>query len=262
VEDPTARFAELVQGPEDQLSLDRASLLIAAHAYPALDVEAELERLNELAAACPEPTLHGWRRYLFEDLQFTGNVEDYYDPANSFLNEVMRRRIGLPISLSVLGMEVGRRLGLKLLGVGMPGHFLLQHAGSDPPTWVDPFAGGKLLDREACEERFHLVNGASTPFLESYLEPIGSRAILARMLANLKAIYATRGNLEALAWVFALRLAIPGVPPLERRDLARVLGSTGQFDKAAEALEELAETLPAQAESLLTEALALRARLN
>ena len=262
MEDPTARFAELVQGPESQLELDRASLLIAAHAYPNLDIEAELEALNELAAGCPEPTLHGWRRYLFLDLGFTGNVDDYYDPANSFLNEVVRRRIGLPISLSVLGMEVGRRLGLEMVGVGMPGHFLLQHVASDPPVWVDPFSGGRLLDREACEERFHLVNGASTPFLESYLEPVSPRAILGRMLANLKAIYATRGNLEALAWVFALRLAIPGVPELERRDLARVLGSTGQFDKAAEALEELAETLPAQAEPLLAEAVALRARLN
>ncbi|MCA1676297.1 MAG: transglutaminase-like domain-containing protein, partial [Actinobacteria bacterium] len=242
--------------------LDRASFLIAAHAYPDLDVDASVAALDDLAAHCPEPTLEGWRRYLFEDLRFTGNVEEYYDPANSFLNEVIRRRVGLPISLSVLGMEVGRRLGLSLVGVGMPGHFLLQHAGADPPVWVDPFAGGRVLDRAACEERFHVVNGASTPFLETYLDPVRPRAILARMLANLKAIYATRGNLEALAWVFALRLAIPGVPPLERRDLARVLGSTGQFVQAAQALEELAETLPAQASSLLSEAVALRARLN
>ncbi|MDQ3980185.1 MAG: transglutaminase-like domain-containing protein, partial [Actinomycetota bacterium] len=198
MDDPTASFAELVQGPESQLPLDRASLLVAAHAYPDLDIEAELEAINELAAGCPEPTLPGWRRYLFEELGFTGNVDDYYDPANSFLNEVLRRRVGLPISLSVLGMEVGRRLGLHLVGVGMPGHFLIQHVGSDPPVWVDPFSGGRLLDRQTCEERFHLVNGASTPFLETYLDPVGPRAILGRMLANLKAIYATRGNLEAL----------------------------------------------------------------
>ena len=262
VDDPTARFAELVQGPESELPLDRASLLIAAHAYPDLDVEAELAGLDDLGAGCPEPTLHGLRRYLFDELGFTGDVEQYYDPANSFLNEVVRRRAGLPISLSVLTMEVGRRLRLELVGVGMPGHFLLRHVGTDPPVWVDPFAGGRLMDRAACEERFHLVNGASTPFLESYLDPVGPRSILGRMLANLKAIYASRGNLEALAWVFALRLAIPGVPVLERRDLARVLGSTGQFVQAAEALEELAETLPSQAPTLLAEAVALRARLN
>lgn len=262
MEDPTARFAELVEGPEDQLPLDRAALLIAGHAYPDLDVDAHLAWLDDLAARCPEPTFEGWRRYLFEDLRFSGDVEDYYDPANSFLNEVLRRRTGLPITLSVVGMEVGRRLGLPFVGVSMPGHFLIEHLGSGPRRWVDAFAAGRVLDRAACEERFHLVNGASTPFLESYLDPVGPRLILGRMLANLKAIYASRGNLEALAWVFALRLAIPGTPPLERRELARVLGSTGQFVQAAEALEELADTLPTQATSLLAEAQALRARLN
>lgn len=262
VDDPTARFAELVEGPEEQLPLDHASLLIAAHAYPDLDVGAHLAELDDLAAQCPEPTFDGWRKYLFEELRFSGDVENYYDPANSFLNEVLRRRTGLPITLSILGMEVGRRLGVPLVGVSMPGHFLLEHGGASPRTWVDPYGGGRVLDRAACEERFHLVNGASTPFLESYLDPVGPRAILGRMLANLKAIYASRGNLEALAWVFALRLAIPGTPTLERRDLARVLGSTGQFVQAAEALEELAETLPGQATSLLAEAVALRARLN
>ncbi|MFP5319369.1 MAG: SirB1 family protein [Acidimicrobiia bacterium] len=262
MEDPTARFAELVEGPEDELPLDRAALLIAAHAYPDLDVDAHLAELDDLAARCPDRSFEGWRRYLFEDLRFTGDVEDYYDPANSFLNEVLRRRTGLPITLSVLGMEVGRRLGVPLVGVSMPGHFLLEHVGAATRTWVDPFSGGRVLDRAGCEERFHLVNGASTPFLETYLEPVRPRAILGRMLANLKAIYANRGNLEGLAWVFALRLSIPGTPALERRDLARVLGSTGQFVQAAEALEDLAESLPGQATSLLAEAQALRARLN
>ncbi len=262
MDEPTARFAELVQRPEDDLPLDRAALLIAQHAYPELDVEAHVAWLDELAARCPDRSFEGWRRYLFEDLRFSGNVETYHDPANSFLNEVLRRRVGLPITLSVVGLEVGRRIGVPLAGVGMPGHFLLEHVGADSRTWVDPFAGGRVLDRAACEERFHLVNGASTPFLDVYLDPVGPRAILSRMLANLKAIYATRGNLEALAWVFALRLSIPGTPSLERRELARVLGSTGQFLEAATALEELAGTLPTQADALLAEAQAFRARLN
>lgn len=261
MQEPTARFAELVQRPESDIPLDEAAFLIAAHAYPDLDLGAELAQLDDLAAGCPRPGFEGWRVYLFEDLGFSGDVEHYYDPANSFLNEVIRRRVGLPITLSVLGLELGRRLGVPLVGVGMPGHFLLQHRG-DPPVWVDPFAHGRVLDRDGCEERFRLVNGARTPFLDSYLEPVGPRDILGRMLANLKSIYASRGNLEALAWVFALRLSIPGTPPLERRDLARVLGSTGQFLEAAAALEGLAEVLPAQADSLRAEAVALRARLN
>ena len=262
-DDPTMRFAELVQGPEDDLPLDEAALLIAAHAYPDLDVGFELELLDGLAERCPEPSLDGWRHYLFVDLGFTGNVDDYYDPDNSFLNQVVRRKVGLPISLSVLGQVVGDRLGLRLAGVGLPGHFLLRHdAVGTPPAFVDPFGGGRMLDRDGCIERFHAVNGANAAFVDSYLDPIGPRAILGRMLANLRAIYAARGDVDSLAWVFALRLAIPGTPAIERRELARVLGSTGQFAEAAEVLESLAGALPAMEDALEAEALALRARLN
>jgi regulator of sirC expression with transglutaminase-like and TPR domain len=262
-DDPTIRFAALVAGPEDELPLDEAALLIAAHAYPDLDVGFELELLDGLAERCPDPSLDGWRRYLFEELGFTGNVDDYYDPDNSFLHQVMRRRVGLPISLSVLGLAVGRRLGLRLSGVGLPGHFLLRHDGDQPgPVFVDPFAGGRSLDHDACVAQFHAVNGAAAPFVESYLDPVGPRAILGRMLANLRAIYGQRGDLDSLAWVFALRLAIPGTPPIERRELARVLGSTGRFVEAAEVLEGLAVALPALDDALRAEALGLRARLN
>ena len=257
--DPTARFTELVQGPEDELALDEAALLIAAHAQPELDIDAELAVLDGLAAGIPERTLEGWRRHLFVDLAFSGNVKRYYDPANSFLNEVVRRRRGLPITLSVLGMEVGRRVGLRLEGVGMPGHFLLRHG---PDAYVDPFDGGRLLDRDGCVERFHAVNGAQAPFLSSYLDPVGPRAILARMLNNLKSVYAARGDIQALSWVFELRMALPGASPLEGREWARVLGATGRFVEAATELEALAHLLPEQEEELLSEAFAFRARLN
>ena len=261
-DDPTARFAELVQGPEEELPLDEAALLIAAHAYPDLDIQFEMELLDGLAERCPDPTFEGWRRYLFVDQQFTGNVEDYYDPDNSFLNKLLERRTGLPITLSVLGIVIGRRLGLHLDGVGLPGHFLLRHDADGPPVFVDPFAGGRLLDREGCIDRFRAVNGLSAPFVESYLEPVGPRSILGRMLANLRAIYAAKGDLDGLSWVFALRLSIPGTPAIERRELARVLGSTGEFVEAAEVLEGLAKTIPSLEQPLLAEALALRARLN
>jgi len=269
-DDPTVRFAALAQGPEDELPLDEAALLMAAHAYPDLDVDFELELLDGLAERCTDRSLNGWRRYLFDELGFTGNVADYYDPDNSFLHQVVRRRVGLPISLSVLGMAVGRRLGLHLRGVGLPGHFLLRHdedgddgvrATQAEPVFVDPFAGGRVLDRAACLERFRAVNGRE-PFVESYLDPVGPRAILGRMLANLRAIYATRGDVDSLAWVFALRLAIPGTPPIERRELARVLGSTGRFEEAAEVLEGLAVAVPALEGPLRNEAIGLRARLN
>ncbi|MGI9023659.1 MAG: SirB1 family protein [Acidimicrobiales bacterium] len=262
-EDPTARFAELVQGPEEELPLDEAALLVAAHAYPDLDIGFELGLLDGLAERCLQRDLEGWRRCLFDELGFTGNVADYYDPDNSFLNQVVRRRVGLPITLSVLGQVVGARMGLRLAGVGLPGHFLLRHdPATGPPAFVDPFAGGRLLDRDGCIERFKAVNGLDAPFVDSYLDPVGPRAILSRMLANLRAIYAARGAVDSLAWVFALRLSIPGTPAIERRELARVLGSTGHFVEAAEVLEDMAEALPDMEDELEAEALALRARLN
>ncbi|HTJ76778.1 MAG TPA: transglutaminase-like domain-containing protein [Acidimicrobiales bacterium] len=257
--DPTSRFRELVHGPEDALPLDEASLLIAAHARPGLDLAAELAKLDALAAGIDERTLDGWRRHLFVHLGFSGNVRRYYDPANSFLNDVVRRRRGLPITLSVLGIEVGRRVGLRFEGVGMPGHFLLRH---DSGTYVDPFEGGRLLDRAGCIERFHALHGPRTPFLANYLDTVGPLAILDRILNNLKAVYTGRGDIAALAWVFDLRMALPGASPLERRDRARVLGATGRFIEAAEELEELVDLVPEQEEALLSEAFAFRARLN
>ena len=258
---PTARFTQLVQGPEDQLALDEAALLIAAHAYPDLDVDRELARLDTLAAGCPEPTLEGWRDHLFVELGFTGDTERYYDARNSFLNDVLDSRRGLPITLSVVGIEVGRRLGLRFDGIGMPGHFLLRLADA-PETFVDPFQGGALLDRLGCVQRFNAVNPPALPFLGSYLEPIGPRAILGRILQNLKGVYTRQANTDGLRWVFDLRLAIPGTPPLERRDGARLQAAGGRFDVAADQLEDLADSLPDSADDLLTEARALRARLN
>jgi regulator of sirC expression with transglutaminase-like and TPR domain len=258
---PTARFAQLVQGPEHELPLDEAALLIAAHAYPDLDVDRELSRLDALAAGCPEPTLDGWRQHLFTDLGFTGETERYYDARNSFLNDVVDTRRGLPITLSVVGMEVGRRLGLRFGGVGLPGHFLLRFADK-PDTFVDPFHGGALLDRLGCVKRFNAVNSPAAPFLGSYLDPIGPRAILGRILQNLKGVYSRQGDTDGLRWVFDLRLAIPGTPPLEARDGARLQAAGGQFDVAAEQLEDLAESLPESADDLLTEARSLWARLN
>ncbi len=258
---PTARFTELVQGPEDELVLDEAALLIAAHAYPDLDVARELGRLDDLADRCPEPTLEGWRQYLFVDVGFTGETQRYYDPRNSYLNDVLDSRRGIPITLAVLGIEVGRRLGIHLDGVGLPGHFLVR-ATDTPDTFVDPYHGGALLDRLGCVQRFNAVNPPTLPFLGAYLEPVGPRAILGRILQNLKGAYTRLGDTAALRWVFDLRLAIPGTPPLERRDGARVQAAGGRFDIAADQLEHLADTLPDQAEDLLTEARALRARLN
>ena len=201
-------FARLVQGPEEEIRLDQAALLLAATARPALDVAAGLVRLDDLAAACPEPTIDGLRHRLFTVEGFRGNDVDYYDPANSYLDQVLERRMGIPITLALVLMEVGRRLGVVVEGLNTPGHFLVRHGG----VVLDPFAGAVEVD----------VAGLSP----AALEPVGPRVVLARMLANLKHVFVARNDVVALRWVLELRTAIPGTPASEREELRRLLADT------------------------------------
>jgi regulator of sirC expression with transglutaminase-like and TPR domain len=237
----------------------RGRPLIAAQARPELDIGVELGRLDELAGGCPEGTLDGVARHLFVDLGFRGNTEQYQDPDNSYLDQVLRRRVGIPITLSVLTMEVGRRLGIGLDGVGMPGHFLIRHR-ADPGTFLDPFGGGRRLDADGCRALFTTLGGSG--WEDSYLAPVGSRAILTRMLLNLQGLFLP-ANLRSAAWVLHLRLAIPGLALPDRLGLARALGSLGRFGSAAAELDRVADELPDEEAVLVrAEATALRARAN
>jgi regulator of sirC expression with transglutaminase-like and TPR domain len=218
----TERFRALVELPEAALPLDEAALLVAAHASPGLDVDAYLARLDDLAASCPAPTLDALVTHLFRRGGFRGNRDDYYDPRNSMLSDVLDRRLGIPITLSVLAMEVGRRLGVPLWGVNMPGHFLLRDK-VDPTVFVDPFHGGRLLDAAGCARLYRRLAGAGAAWDDSWLEPVGRWSILARLLGNLTRIYQHRHQYEDLRWVMELRSALPGAGPAERAELARLM---------------------------------------
>lgn len=260
--DPTHRFAELIDGPEDELALDEGALLIAAHAYPDLDLGAELARLDDLAAACPASDVDGLVRWLFGDLGYAGNVRAYHDPRNSYLNDVVERRTGIPITLAVLAKVVGARLGIELVGIGMPGHFLLRDR-DDPAGFVDPFAGGSRLGVPDCIAAFHALHGADVAFDPRFLDPVGPTAILGRMLANLRGIFASTGDRRSLQWVLRLRLAIPGVPPEERAELAALLAAGGRFGEAADELGTLADLLGGElGDEYERSAERFRARLN
>ena len=229
-----------MHGPEAALPLDEAALLIAAHAHPGLDVAAQLQRIDQLAAGVREPTLTGLRRHLFAELGFAGDEDDYYDPRNSYLDTVLDRRVGIPITLSVLLMEVGRRLGVPLDGVSMPGHFLVRDK-VDPEVFVDPFARGRELDRRGAELRFHAIQGPGAVFDPSFLAPVGRRAIVARMLANLETAATMRNDTSTLAWVLRLRTSLPDAAEADRRKLASVLAATGRFVEAADVFDALGD---------------------
>ncbi len=207
--DPTRRFTDLVHRADDEIPLDEVALCIAAVARAHVDVDAGLALLDGLAAKVAEPTLDGLRRLLFVDQRFRGDDATYDDPRNSFLDVVLERRRGIPISLSVLTMEVGRRVGVPLAGVGMPSHFLLRDK-VDSSVFVDPFHGGRLLDAPGCRRLLESRVGDGVTWRDDYLAPVPRLAIVWRMLTNLKAHYQRMDRPGDLAWVMRLRVALPG----------------------------------------------------
>ncbi|HUF32515.1 MAG TPA: transglutaminase-like domain-containing protein [Acidimicrobiales bacterium] len=261
--DATARFVELVHRPEGAIPLDEAALLIAAHAHPDLDPAAGQARLDEIAGGVLGSTLDALRRHLFVELGFTGDDVHYHDLRNSFLDDVLERRVGIPITLSVVMIEVGRRVGVPLSGVSMPGHFLVRD-GIDPDVFVDAFARGAVLDEAACRQRFHQVHGPGAEFDPAFLRPVGTVAIITRMLGNLEGIATTSGDRDLLSWVLTLRSSMPDAGGAEHRKLAAVLASSGRFGEAAGILDRLAGEHPDEASSaqLAQAAHRLRAKLN
>lgn len=258
-DDPARRFARLVARPDSDLPLDEAALLIPTCVRPA-DVADGLARLDDLAGACTARDAEALSRFLFVDNAFVGDTNDYGDPRNSFLDDVLTRRKGIPITLSVLMLEVGRRVGIDVVGVGMPGHFLVRDT-YDTETLFDPFHGGARLDQSGARALYAAVRGGDT-FRAEYLEPVAKRAILSRMLANLQHSLMSRRP-GAVVPVVRMRCAIPGLPRGERHQLATLLGSLGDFDEAAAMLDELAvELTGTDAERVRGQALALRARGN
>jgi regulator of sirC expression with transglutaminase-like and TPR domain len=228
--DVTGRFAEVVSGPVDALPLDEALLLIAAHDHP-VDIPAQRARLDELAAACEPSNLQSVLEVLFVTGGLRGDEVDYHHPDNSFLDRVLDRRRGLPILLSVVTAEVAARCGVCLAPVGLPGHFLLRDCADDD-GFIDPFHGGRRLDRAGCEALFGRLH-PGTPFDAAFLEPVDSRAVVARVVTNLVRTYLQRGPVGSLAWAAHLRAVVVGGDAW--RVAARLRERTGDWWRAAEA---------------------------
>jgi len=257
--DAVQRFAELAGRPDPPL--DRAALAIAAGADPALDPSRWLAELDALADGVS--TLDGLLRRLFVEEGFAGNEADYYDPRNSLLPAVLTRRLGIPISLAVVTIEVGRRAGIALEGVGMPGHFLVRPVGTQ--VHLDVFRGGAELGMAECEARFRAASGAGpdVPFGPHLLAATPPTAILVRMLENLRGIYRSRRRPADLEWVLRMRLALPGTGLADIVELASALGDQARWVDGARLLEEQAAgASPAGAQRLRTAARSLRANLN
>jgi regulator of sirC expression with transglutaminase-like and TPR domain len=238
--EPAEAFGEIARMPEAAIDLGRAALLIAQIEHPDLDVAHEQARLDALAEKIGPGDVHHLRAALFEREGFTGNVKDYYDPLNSCLNDVLDRRLGIPITLSLLAMEIGRRVGLTVRGIGLPGHFMASADG----VLFDPFNGGGIVSRAEAATVVTRVLGKPVALADDHFVPVAKGQILVRMLANLRGVYVEREEWAKARAVMERLMVLDPNAPGHLRDYGTVLMKQGNFARGAAQWERYLEQHP------------------
>ncbi|PSP19646.1 MAG: hypothetical protein BRC58_00660 [Cyanobacteria bacterium QS_8_64_29] len=243
-DDPIGRqnFRRAIAVPDERIDLGRAALYLAQEDDPHLDPEATLATLDRMAQALhsrlpperyPLRVIHTINDYLYGELSFCGNRQDYYNPRNSFLHQVLAHRTGIPISLSLVYLELARRIDFPMVGIGMPGHFLIQPDFEGAGIFVDAFEGGEILFEQDCQAKLQQIYQQPVSLERHWLQPIGNRQFLARMLTNLKAIYLERQDVaRTLAAVERIVLLFPEAAR-ERRDRGLLYYQLGDRQAAA-----------------------------
>lgn len=244
------RFEALVAGSDEAVDAGQCALVASAAVSPAVDVTAEMARLDDLAAGAshrvgaaesPLGKVNALNEHLFDELGFAGNMDEYYDPRNSLLDQVMGRRLGIPITLSLLYIEVGARLDVPLAGIGMPGHFLVRHVEEDG-LYVDPFNRGVILSEAECKDQFQRINEGMR-WDPAFLAAVSPRSMVARMLRNLAAIWTQREELALAERVLTLLVALQPGEAGHRRDRGMLRFRQGHEVEALEDLERYVDPL-------------------
>jgi regulator of sirC expression with transglutaminase-like and TPR domain len=203
---PITRFTLEVNQLDRDINLAKAALYIAQLEYPDLDLDKYLNTLEAIAKEIeiklpktryPLKVIQIINEHLYDQLHFYGNEEDYYDPRNSFLNEAIDRRTGIPITLSLIYLEIAKRIDFPMIGIGLPGHFLIRPDIEDGEIFVDPFNKGEILFAEDCRQKLIQLYQQDIPvLLPEMLEPVTNRQFLLRMLNNLQMIYLNQGDFK------------------------------------------------------------------
>jgi len=245
-QDTRTRLEDLLRQVDLDVDLAEAALLIAAQEYHDLDVRGYLVRLDEMGRALrarleneqrPERAVMALNHYLFQELGFRGNTEQYYDARNSYLNEVLERRTGIPITLSLVYIEVARRAGLDVEGVGLPGHFVVRVQTAARALLVDPFHGGMLLTELDCQQRLDRIFSGKVKLEPHMLRACGPKDMIERVLRNLKAIHLRdEDNARALRVIDLLVALAPGSAE-DLRDRGVLYASLDCYARAASDLE-------------------------
>jgi regulator of sirC expression with transglutaminase-like and TPR domain len=241
----------LASEPTTDVDLAEIALLLAQEEYPAVDVEGSLSELSAMAHDL-RPRLLGplaarvaaLARYLFHELGFRGNTSDYYDPRNSYFNQVLDRRTGLPITLTLVAVAVGERAGMTVQGVGLPGHFIARAVDEESEVLFDPFHGGRLLTPPQCEAVVERVTGQRFHATMEALAPVSPQAFLVRMLGNLKGVYLKARDYRRAARVIHRLCQLLPEDAQQQRDLGVSLAQGGQPGKALEHLEAYLSAAP------------------
>jgi regulator of sirC expression with transglutaminase-like and TPR domain len=246
-------FYQEIQQPDEHIDLAKAALYIAQEEYPDIDPEEYLNALDTMAdelqerlpnSRYPLRIIQSINQYLYEDLEFDGNRTDYYDPRNSFLNDVIERRQGIPITLALVYLEVARRIDFPMVGVGMPGHFLIRPDIPEIEIFVDAFNKGEVIFAQDCQERLSQIYQQPVTLQPEFLAVVSHRQFLARMLTNLKYIYLKQQDLErTLAVVERILLLFPEVT-LELRDRGLLYYQLRRYPQAIEDLQSYLAKVP------------------
>ncbi len=265
--DFNAALRLLAREPSASLDLAEVALRLACDEYPSLDVEACLAEVDALAHEARrlvrgslEARLGGLCRYLFHELGFRGNQTDYYDPRNSYFNEVLDRRLGIPITLSAVTMAVGRRVGLDIQGVGLPGHFVAKAVADGQEVLFDPYHGGRLLTPEQCEAMVERTTGEPFRLSVEVLQPASLGLIVQRMLSNLKAIYLRQGDFRRAVRVMDRLVQLVPDDTQQRRDLGAALLQARQPGKAINHLQAYLDASPSASDAALVRQVLQQAR--
>jgi regulator of sirC expression with transglutaminase-like and TPR domain len=242
----------LARDPAAPLDLAELALTLARDEYPDLDVEAYLGELDGMAHEARtflrgtlESRVHGLCRFLFHEMGFHGNTQEYYDPRNSYFNEVLDRRTGIPITLTAVAMAVANRAGLDVVGVGLPGHFIAKATAGGKEVCFDPFHGGRVLAADQCEQLVRQVTGMEFEATARTLQPSALGPIIFRMLTNLKAVYLSEGDFARATRVIGRLLQLSPEDPHQLRDLGAALLQGGQPGRAIDPLNAYLVAQPA-----------------
>jgi regulator of sirC expression with transglutaminase-like and TPR domain len=267
-----AALALLAREPAAPLDMAELALCLARDEYTGLDVEGYLGELSAMAREVRaylggdlRARVAGLCRYLFHEMGFCGNVRDYYDARNSYLNQVLDRRTGIPISLSAVAMAVGARADLNVVGVGLPGHFVVKAVDADREVFFDPFHGGRLLTIPDCEQLVLRVTGTSFRAEPANVRALPLATIVVRMLTNLKAIYVNAEDFPRAVRVLGRLRQLQPSEPAHRRDLGACFLRARQPGRAIDHLEAYLAALPEDADAvrpLLIQARGLLAQWN